>query len=36
MLPRDFPPRSTVQRYFYAWRDEGIWQDINHYLVIGI
>jgi transposase len=34
MLPRDFPPRSTVQRYFYAWRDEGIWQDINHYLVM--
>ena len=20
MLPREFPPRSTVQRYFYAWR----------------
>ena len=20
MLPRKFPPRSTVQRYFYAWR----------------
>ncbi len=34
MLPRDFPPRSTAQRYFYAWRDEGIWQDINHYLVM--
>ena len=34
MLPRDFPPRSTVQRYFYAWRDEGVWQDINHYLVL--
>jgi transposase len=34
MLPRDFPPRATVQRYFYAWRNEGIWQDINHYLVL--
>jgi len=34
MLPEDFPPRSTVQRYFYAWRDDGIWQDINHDLVL--
>ena len=25
MLPRDFPPVSTVQRYFYAWRDSGLW-----------
>jgi transposase len=25
-LPRDFPPRSTVQGYFYAWRDTGWWQ----------
>ena len=22
MLPREFPPRSTVQHYFYAWRDD--------------
>ncbi len=21
MLPKDFPPYSTVQRYFYDWRD---------------
>ena len=21
MLPKDFPPYTTVQRYFYAWRD---------------
>ncbi len=21
MLPKDFPPPSTVQRYFYDWRD---------------
>jgi transposase len=34
MLPGDFPPRSTVQRYFYAWRDDGIWQGINHHLVM--
>ena len=23
MLPRDFPHYSTVQQYFYAWRDDG-------------
>jgi len=23
MLPRDFPPVSTVQRYFYAWAIAG-------------
>lgn len=34
LLPRDFPPRSTVQRYFYAWRDNGVWEDINHHLVM--
>src|ERR1700682_1484012 len=30
MLPKDFPPVSTVQRYFYAWRDSGLWSTINH------
>ena len=25
-LPREFPPRSTVQRYFYRWRDDGTWE----------
>lgn len=24
MLPKDFPPLSTVQRYFYAWRSSGL------------
>ena len=33
MLPTDFPPRSTVQRYFYAWRDDGVWQRLNRHLV---
>ena len=33
MLPRDFPPVSTVQRYFYAWRDEGLWAEIGAALV---
>lgn len=32
-LPRDFPPRSTVQYYFYGWRDERIWWRINLTLV---
>jgi putative transposase len=34
MLPKDFPPVSTVQGYFYAWRDDGLWQGINHLLVM--
>ncbi len=33
-LPREFPPYSTVQGYFYAWRDEGRWASINHALVM--
>lgn len=32
-LPRDFPPRSTVQGYFYCWRDDGTWHWINARLV---
>ena len=34
MLPKDFPPRSTVQRYFYAWREDEAWQSINHMLLM--
>lgn len=26
LLPRDFPPKSTVYEYFAAWRDDGTWQ----------
>lgn len=33
MLPREFPPRSTVQRYFYTWRDRGLWKRIARLLV---
>lgn len=33
MLPRDFPPPSTVQRYFYAWRDSGLLRTIHLHLV---
>jgi putative transposase len=32
-LPKDFPPRSTVQYYFYLWRDQRIWRRINLALV---
>ena len=34
MLPRDFPPRSTVQRYFYLWRDDGTWSEVNRQLLV--
>ena len=34
MLPNDFPPPSTVQRYFYDWRDTGLLRTINHPLVM--
>jgi len=36
MLPKDFPPYSTVQRYFYDWRNRGIWQAINHVLLMEV
>ncbi len=32
-LPKDFPPRSTVQGYFYRWRNDGTWHYINRALV---
>jgi len=33
MLPKDFAPCSTVQNYFYAWRDTRLWMRINRALV---
>lgn len=36
MLPPGFPPATTVQRYFYAWRDSGVLQTINHYLLMDV
>jgi putative transposase len=33
-LPDAFPPYSTVQRHFYAWRDAGLFERINHLLVM--
>jgi putative transposase len=32
-LPKDFPPCSTVQYYFYNWRGSGLWRTINDALV---
>src|SRR3954466_461023 len=34
MLPKDFPPRLTVQGYFYAWRDSRLWETLNQLLVM--
>lgn len=33
MLPNDFPPVSTVRYCFYGWRDDGIFEEISHFLV---
>lgn len=34
MLPKDLPPSSTVQRYFYEWRDRGLMRTISNHLVM--
>ena len=34
LLPKDFPPFSTVQKYFWRWRDEGLLRTINNELVM--
>lgn len=33
MLPKEFPPPSTVQHYFYRWRNNGIFPAINAHWV---
>jgi putative transposase len=33
-LPKEFPPYSTVQGYFYAWSRDGVFARINHALVM--
>jgi len=33
-LPKDFPPFTTVQNRFYAWRDSGLWDQIVAILVM--
>ena len=32
-LPNDFPPMTTVQGYFYEWRDTGILEAMNDLLI---
>jgi transposase len=34
MLPQDFPPFTTVQGYFYDWRDNGLFETINFHLLL--
>ena len=34
LLPKDFPPFTTVQNQFYAWRDSGLWSQIVAILVM--
>jgi transposase len=34
LLPREFPHYSTVQRYFYGWRDDGTLERINFELLV--
>lgn len=35
-IPKDFPPYSTVQGYFYAWSHKGLLAQINHMLVMAL
>jgi transposase len=32
MLPKEFPPRSTVHGYFVAWLEAGVWRRIYYSL----
>ena len=34
LLPHEFPPWRTVYRWFAAWRDEGLFERVNHALVM--
>jgi transposase len=34
MLPKEFPPSTTVQGYFYDWRDDGLFEKINFALLL--
>lgn len=36
MLPKCFAPVSTVRRYFYAWRNIGLFETINTVLVMNL
>lgn len=32
LLPRDFPPASTVYFYYRRWQRRGVWEQMNHRL----
>ena len=34
LLPNEFPPRTTVYRWFALWRDTGLFETMNHLLVM--
>jgi putative transposase len=34
MLPKHFPPHQTTYRWFVRFRDSGLWESINHHLVM--
>jgi transposase len=36
LLPKDFPPFTTVQGYFYDWRDSGLFERINFELLLQV
>src|SRR6201984_3767371 len=36
MLPKDFPPFTTVQGYFYDWRDTGLFWEVYFELVLQV
>jgi putative transposase len=36
MLPKDFPPFTTVHGYFYDWRDNGLFETINFELLLQV
>src|SRR4051812_30375406 len=34
LLPNDLPPRTTVYRWFATWPDTGLFETMNHVLVM--
>ncbi len=32
MLPKEFPPSSTVYAYYRKWQRRGVWEQLNHAL----
>jgi transposase len=34
LFPREFPPRTTVYRWFALWRDTGLFETLDHRLIL--